>query len=194
MARKLFSLINILVITVGLILLVSIGNSIFTFWKNRKEIDSSFLPNTARSLPTPVQEDSRVDLCPKKPILPSGYIFQTPMNSFFGLSLKDGQGKICDVILGPNFKATLEGFSGEQIQINSYSVAKTTLDQLVREDDGTEISKLNNLVRYKRSSYGGDDQILIFKSRNSIIQLIWRESGSMLEIESVVLDLATQLK
>lgn len=182
-----------IVVAVVLLLLFFLGYGFFQAWKAKVEMGSVDV-SYAQPSPTPVQESNFVVTCPKRVTLSKEYRYQEPLNSFFGLTLKDGQGKVCEVILGPTYAASHEGFSGEQIQINSYAMAQVTSDQLMKEDRGAEISRLEGRLLYRRPSYGGYDHVLVFQTSSSLLQLIWREAATKNQLEKVVLDLATKIK
>lgn len=143
--------------------------------------------------PCPGGEQIQTEVvCPARIKLPNGYRYQTPLNSFYGLTLKDGEGKVCDVILGPNYKSGYEGFSGEQIQINAYRLSGVTPEMILAKDGGTLISNSPNQLRYTRAGYGGDDEIIISANPSTHIQMIWRAGGTT-SLEPLLLSLLKQI-
>lgn len=126
--------------------------------------------------------------------LPDGYHIQEPTNSFFGnTETKANKGQICKVILGPHYKMSHEGFLGEQIQINVYPTVFTDITELVKQEQDTKTDDYLPIHAYKftRSSYGGEDEVLLFENNFRIYQIIWRNEPN--NLEGVVRQIINQL-
>lgn len=133
------------------------------------------------------------DACNLSLNLPSGYHFQNPINSFYGYThTKSGAVRVCQVILGPNYKNGPEGFTGEQIQINAYPVAKTSLDELTSPPTANFSVKAGlNGYKFTRDSRGGQDEVLVFQKDDSYYQIIWRNQPN--NLEKIIKSIAGQI-
>lgn len=134
------------------------------------------------------------EICPQI-ILPENYKYQEPINSFFGITIKGNIGKICSVILGPNYKQGYEGFSGEQIQINAYPKIRVTAKKILEVESQQILNKENfdKYIQYEKSSYGGKDQIIVFENDTTTYQIIWRETLANQNIDNVILEIVNQI-
>lgn len=123
------------------------------------------------------------DLCDFQINLPTGYHFQNPINSFYGYEhTKANKVTICNVILGPNYASGYEGFSGKQIQINSYPTAYTDIGEIIKKGPKIDSSYLPlQAYRFTRPSYGGEDEVLVFENNFRILQIIWRNNPNNIE-------------
>ncbi len=133
------------------------------------------------------------NLCPEKIEIPQGFYLQEPLNSFFGLTLKDGQGLICFVLLSPQYDQYRNNLGDEQIQINVYSGIKTNKDEIMKNDSIIRSMDIKSYKKYYRNSYGGQDAVIIFDKDDRIFQLIWRENSST-AVNKNVLDLVQKLQ
>ena len=154
---------------------------------------NNFYQNNKLNLPSPTDIDLS-NLCPKNLKIPNGYNEQNPINSFYGITLKKGEGKICQVLLGPNYKIGYEGFSGEQIQINVYSKELTTLEKIRSEDSLESDHSTESFIRYTKHSYGGNDEVILINGKNTIFQIIWRVESSDAKVTNTALEIAEELQ
>lgn len=133
------------------------------------------------------------DLCNYNLTIPTNYNKQVPLNPFYGITLFEGQGKVCDVLLGPNYKSGYEGFSGEQIQINVYDRSKTDLEEIYKTDRAYDIDKSNNQIQYKQPSYGGVNTCILIAKEEVIYKIIWRNNENSIDIDETALEIANEL-
>jgi hypothetical protein len=174
---------------IGIILISSLIRQKISKNKNIVIISPSVVPSEI--IPT-LTSVPKTDLCDVSPILPVGYKYQEPLNSFYGLTYKEGDGQICKVILGPNYKNGHEGFTGEQIQINVYSTDKTKSEDIL-SDEYRIIStvQLKGYKLYRKDSYGGENLIILLEKNNKIYEIIWRNNPQ--NIDGVIKQIVDQI-
>lgn len=142
--------------------------------------------------PTVINTINEKELCNSTIKLPTGYFYQNPINSFFGWThTKTQKVEVCNIILGPHYKSSYEGFSGEQIQINAYPTAFTDITELVKQDSKTDDYLPIHAYKFTRSGYGGEDEVLIFENNLRIYQIIWRNEPN--NLDNVVRQIINQL-
>lgn len=175
----------ILVITLLGIFTFNVANN-FQTKKNSSQNGNISVSRTKKS------ESS--DLCSFTLAIPENYRKQQPTNSFYGITLKDGQGTVCDVLLGPNYNNQYEGFTGEQVQINAYASSQTNIKEILFADSAKNIKEKDFYTRYTRPSYGGEDEVMLIKKENIIYQLIWRNNTDTNNLEDTAIKIANELK
>ena len=121
----------------------------------------------------------------------------TPTNSYFGLTdKKASNARMCIILQGPNYKTSLEGFSGELVQINAYDAEETPIDALysfveLRPTTSPTSLLFDNTIRFARYSYGSANQVILFSNGKIIYEIIWRSDKN---IDSVINKLIEQMK